>query len=99
MTTSPSSYRRHAYDTTGLPMKLVVNNIPTGLHNYSNHVGEGSWNVAWDVRPARWILRPHNVWFLFGDDDPLVEFKNQTSCSKVVKDHHENVDGVRINGI
>ncbi|PWA42177.1 OTU domain-containing protein [Artemisia annua] len=69
--------RRHAYDTTGLPIKLV-NNIPNhrcisyknGLNN-NHHVGEGSWNVAWDVRPARWIHRPHNVWFIFGG--PLVE--------------------------
>ncbi|PIA54775.1 hypothetical protein AQUCO_00900984v1 [Aquilegia coerulea] len=25
--------------------------------------GEGSWNVAWDVRPARWL---HSSWLLFG---------------------------------
>lgn len=28
--------------------------------------GEGSWNVAWDARPARWLYRPDSVWLLFG---------------------------------
>lgn len=28
--------------------------------------GEGSWNVAWDVRPARWLHRPQTAWLLFG---------------------------------
>ncbi|KAL4557401.1 hypothetical protein LXL04_035578 [Taraxacum kok-saghyz] len=36
-----------------------------GKHNPSP-VGEGSWNVAWDVRPARWLHRPHTAWLLFG---------------------------------
>ncbi|ESW15822.1 hypothetical protein PHAVU_007G105100 [Phaseolus vulgaris] len=28
--------------------------------------GEGSWNVAWDTRPARWLHRPDSAWLLFG---------------------------------
>ncbi|KAI4373072.1 hypothetical protein MLD38_011235 [Melastoma candidum] len=28
--------------------------------------GEGSWNVSWDARPARWLHRPDSAWFLFG---------------------------------
>ncbi|XP_011010409.1 PREDICTED: uncharacterized protein LOC105115268 isoform X2 [Populus euphratica] len=28
--------------------------------------GEGSWNVAWDGRPARWLCRPDSAWLLFG---------------------------------
>ncbi|XP_071734003.1 uncharacterized protein [Rutidosis leptorrhynchoides] len=36
------------------------------LYNRVNPVGEGSWNVAWDVRPARWLHRPHTAWLLFG---------------------------------
>ncbi|KAF7820235.1 OTU domain-containing protein [Senna tora] len=28
--------------------------------------GEGSWNVAWDARPARWLHRPDSAWILFG---------------------------------
>ncbi|CAK9863908.1 unnamed protein product [Sphagnum jensenii] len=27
---------------------------------------EGSWNVAWDVRPARWLHGRHSAWLLFG---------------------------------
>ncbi|WVY96695.1 hypothetical protein V8G54_028846 [Vigna mungo] len=28
--------------------------------------GEGSWNVAWDTRPARWLHRSDSAWLLFG---------------------------------
>ncbi|KAK4769535.1 hypothetical protein SAY86_027685 [Trapa natans] len=28
--------------------------------------GEGSWNVAWDARPARWLHRLDSGWLLFG---------------------------------
>ncbi|MCD7472778.1 hypothetical protein HAX54_014140 [Datura stramonium] len=28
--------------------------------------GEGSWNVAWDSRPARWLHNPDSAWLLFG---------------------------------
>ncbi|PIN05493.1 hypothetical protein CDL12_21964 [Handroanthus impetiginosus] len=27
--------------------------------------GEGSWNVAWDARPARWLHHPDSAWLLF----------------------------------
>ncbi|KAM1363122.1 hypothetical protein EV2_028842 [Malus domestica] len=27
---------------------------------------EGSWNAAWDARPARWLHRPDSAWLLFG---------------------------------
>ena len=33
--------------------------------------GEGSWNVAWDARPARWLHRPDSAWLLFGVCDCL----------------------------
>ncbi|WCJ19186.1 OVARIAN TUMOR DOMAIN-containing deubiquitinating enzyme 4 [Euphorbia peplus] len=49
---------------------------PSGFKNRrsSGHVrrmlaeprGEGSWNVAWDARPARWLHRPDSAWLLFG---------------------------------
>ncbi|XAR52286.1 hypothetical protein NMG60_11020265 [Bertholletia excelsa] len=28
--------------------------------------GDGSWNVACDARPARWLHRPDSAWLLFG---------------------------------
>ncbi|XP_044512460.1 uncharacterized protein LOC123230340 isoform X2 [Mangifera indica] len=28
--------------------------------------GEGSWNAAWDARPARWLHRADSAWLLFG---------------------------------
>ncbi|KAL6328416.1 hypothetical protein AAG906_034560 [Vitis piasezkii] len=36
---------------------------PALLHDQK---GEGSWNVAWDARPARWLHRPDSAWLLFG---------------------------------
>ena len=36
---------------------------PAFLHEQK---GEGSWNVAWDARPARWLHRPDSAWLLFG---------------------------------
>ncbi|KAI3809245.1 hypothetical protein L1987_25215 [Smallanthus sonchifolius] len=43
---------------------LPAGNI-IGKHNL-RPAGEGSWNVAWDVRPARWLHRPYTAWLLFG---------------------------------
>ncbi|XP_076940100.1 uncharacterized protein LOC143609144 [Bidens hawaiensis] len=43
--------------------------LPAGNNSGNNNlrpVGEGSWNVAWDVRPARWLHRPYTAWLLFG---------------------------------
>ncbi|XVF82806.1 hypothetical protein PTKIN_Ptkin16aG0079400 [Pterospermum kingtungense] len=42
--------------------------------------GEGSWNVAWDARPARWLHRPDSAWLLFGVCAclaPTIEFIEQ----------------------
>ncbi|KAL5709604.1 ubiquitinyl hydrolase 1 [Ranunculus cassubicifolius] len=33
---------------------------------YQDNKGEGSWNVAWDVRPARWLHGSDSAWLLFG---------------------------------
>lgn len=51
------------------------------VHHDHELKGEGSWNVAWDARPARWLHSPDSAWLLFGvcdclappvgaDDDP-----------------------------
>lgn len=37
---------------------------PPAFHHEQK--GEGSWNVAWDARPARWLHRPDSGWLLFG---------------------------------
>lgn len=69
--------------------------IDRGRHNPSP-VGEGSWNVAWDVRPARWLHRPHTAWLLSGIcaylAAPPVDFTESVSEAVVADD-----DG--INGI
>ncbi|KAK7279539.1 hypothetical protein RJT34_24592 [Clitoria ternatea] len=36
------------------------------VHHDHELKGEGSWNVAWDARPARWLHRPDSAWLLFG---------------------------------
>ena len=51
--------------------------------------GEGSWNVAWDGRPARWLHRPDSAWLLFGVCAclaPAIEF-----CCDVDIEGGENV--------
>ena len=37
-----------------------------GVVAFHDMKGEGSWNVAWDARPARWLHRPDSAWLLFG---------------------------------
>lgn len=39
--------------------------LPASMH-HEQQKGEGSWNVAWDARPARWIYRVDLAWLLFG---------------------------------
>ncbi|KAL2249337.1 UNVERIFIED_CONTAM: OVARIAN TUMOR DOMAIN-containing deubiquitinating enzyme 4 [Sesamum indicum] len=54
--------------------------------------GEGSWNVAWDARPARWLHHPESAWLLFAaapaiDSDPIPnpaaedELKSDAICN------------------
>lgn len=54
--------------------------------------GEGSWNVAWDARPARWLHHPESAWLLFAaapaiDSDPIPnpaaedELKSDVICN------------------
>ncbi|XP_043723169.1 uncharacterized protein LOC122670386 [Telopea speciosissima] len=44
--------------------RLSINNLKPAIHHEQK--GEGSWNVALDVRPARWLHRSDSAWFLFG---------------------------------
>ncbi|CAI9289289.1 unnamed protein product [Lactuca saligna] len=71
-----------------------------GRHNPSP-VGEGSWNVAWDVRPARWLHRPHTAWLLFGIcaylAAPPVEFTE--SVSEAVVAEGDNINGICTTGV
>ncbi|KAI5063050.1 hypothetical protein GOP47_0021597 [Adiantum capillus-veneris] len=41
---------------------------PLGNRKFAMATGllDGSWNVAWDVRPARWLHGRHSAWLLFG---------------------------------
>ncbi|XP_076902176.1 OVARIAN TUMOR DOMAIN-containing deubiquitinating enzyme 3-like [Bidens hawaiensis] len=63
------------YHSSTIELNFSVSDIwhailPTGNNNGNNNIlrpaGEGSWNVAWDVRPARWLHRPYTAWLLFG---------------------------------
>ncbi|KAJ4978937.1 hypothetical protein NE237_009717 [Protea cynaroides] len=44
--------------------RLSINNFKPAIHHEQK--GEGSWNVALDVRPARWLHRSDSAWLLFG---------------------------------
>lgn len=56
--------------------------------------GEGSWNVAWDARPARWLHRPDSAWLLFGVCAclaPIIDFVDQSADS--VDFGEQKIDG------
>lgn len=40
--------------------------IGSGRFAMAGDLVEGSWNVAWDARPARWLHGRHSAWLLFG---------------------------------
>ncbi len=51
-----------AVESVGLPMLGGLN----GRFAMTVGLREGSWNVAWDARPARWLHGRHSAWLLFG---------------------------------
>ncbi|KAF5810486.1 putative OTU domain, papain-like cysteine peptidase superfamily [Helianthus annuus] len=98
---SSVAHRLHGSDC-GFPIKLLgpangfCDMILRDGHDYcSSPVGEGSWNVAWDMRPARWLHRPHTAWLLFGIcaylAPPPVDFTDAVLKSVDIND--ERVDG------
>ncbi|XP_076939809.1 OVARIAN TUMOR DOMAIN-containing deubiquitinating enzyme 3-like [Bidens hawaiensis] len=100
---SSVAHRLHASDTS-FPMKLVVRGLPANGLNYLfdrnlSPVGEGSWNVAWDMRPARWLHRPHTAWLLFSIcaaylAPPPVEVTEPVTNSVINDDDHSNSNGI-----
>lgn len=59
--------------------------------------GEGSWNVAWDARPARWLHHPESAWLLFGVC-PLLDFNSDVNC-KVSVPADNSAGGFKTNAI
>ncbi|KAF5742569.1 hypothetical protein HS088_TW09G00620 [Tripterygium wilfordii] len=58
--------------------------------------GEGSWNVAWDARPARWLHWPDSAWLMFGVCPCLAPFDlidEDAETSGVVE---EKIDGCEL---
>lgn len=51
------------YGTTGIPSDLLLRRKAMLRRE---RTGEGSWNAAWDARPARWLHLPDSAWLLFG---------------------------------
>jgi len=49
-------------DSVGLP-RLGSLNATAAM---AGGLCEGSWNAAWDARPARWLHGRHSAWLLFG---------------------------------
>ncbi|XP_015581906.2 uncharacterized protein LOC8267805 [Ricinus communis] len=65
--------------------------------------GEGSWNVAWDARPARWLHRPDSAWLLFGVCGclgPTTDFWNDVNPENVVNtdEKSDGTGGCDLNG-
>lgn len=67
--------------------------------------GEGSWNVAWDARPARWLHRSDSAWLLFGVSAgaPLIDLdpdSNSSSNSEVlVASDDSKTNNYRVTGL
>ncbi|XP_057789396.1 uncharacterized protein LOC131006239 [Salvia miltiorrhiza] len=67
--------------------------------------GEGSWNVAWDARPARWLHRPDSAWLLFGVSAGALQVDTDTdidldSDSEVLVARDESkTDNYRVTGV
>ncbi|KAG6760453.1 hypothetical protein POTOM_036975 [Populus tomentosa] len=63
--------------------------------------GEGSWNAAWDGRPARWLHRPDSAWLLFGVCAclaPAIEFLSDVNnIDDVDHQEKERIDGGDLN--
>ncbi|RDX87432.1 OTU domain-containing protein, partial [Mucuna pruriens] len=75
LSASPPRLRRHSsacklFGSGGGAASIWHAIMPRKAHGFRRadvavH-GEGSWNVAWDTRPARWLHRPDSAWLLFG---------------------------------
>ena len=48
----------------GFPKAFYYKSI--GRSNIASCLIDGSWNVAWDSRPARWLHGQHSAWLSFG---------------------------------
>lgn len=62
---SPSKLTRSgvlSVDSVGLPRLGSLNATAAMVGGLC----EGSWNAAWDARPARWLHGRHSAWLLFG---------------------------------
>ncbi|XP_024991899.1 uncharacterized protein LOC112525838 isoform X1 [Cynara cardunculus var. scolymus] len=87
-----STAARLNFSASGISASLWHAILPAGNGHNLTPAGEGSWNVAWDVRPARWLHRPHTAWLLFGIcaclAAPPIEF-NDSSSEPVVADDNK----------
>ncbi|KAJ4971595.1 hypothetical protein NE237_004694 [Protea cynaroides] len=54
--------------------------------------GEGSWNVALDVRPARWLHRSDSAWLLFGVCSCL---SSSSDCCGANLENLENLENLK----
>ncbi|KAL8533249.1 hypothetical protein ACS0TY_009578 [Phlomoides rotata] len=56
---------------------------------------EGSWNVAWDARPARWLHHPDSAWLLFGTA-PAIDFDLESQSEVLVPADESKTDNYRV---
>lgn len=63
--------------------------------------GEGSWNVAWDARPARWLHHPDSAWLLFGVSAaaPLIDPDPDSISEVLVASDDSNTNTYRVTGL
>ncbi|CAI9091257.1 OLC1v1026230C1 [Oldenlandia corymbosa var. corymbosa] len=69
-------------------------------HDELMNKGEGSWNVAWDARPARWLHNPDSAWLLFGvcaclAAPPIPDFADLVTLSEVGGPVEQELEEIR----
>nr|GEV70828.1 hypothetical protein [Tanacetum cinerariifolium] len=94
ITTSDAKVKAVSYYSSELSASVWHDILPPA----AGPAGEGSWNVAWDVRPARWLHRPQTAWLLFGICACLsaapqldLELEDENGVSSAVQDDDKNI--------
>ncbi|KAL1559511.1 ubiquitinyl hydrolase 1 [Salvia divinorum] len=65
------------------------------LGRHEKH-GEGSWNVVWDARPARWL---HHAWLLFGAARIDVDLDSNSEVLVARDDSVSKTNNYRVTGV
>ena len=80
----------------GFPNTFYYKSI--GRSNIASCLIDGSWNVAWDARPARWLHGRHSAWLSFGVCTCYSSFHMKSTPESNVKEETKplSIETVRV---